>query len=55
MKVKVRCPVCNGTGGVEPDFGTGSIHSHGGGYVCDKSTKRCPACNGTGMQEVTRK
>ena len=36
--MKYRCPICNGKGTVELDFGRG-----GTGGVC-------PGCNGTGMQ-----
>ena len=39
-----RCPVCNGKGKVESEFGGGSPHD------CPQS---CPACEGTGMQFVS--
>ena len=42
--VKIKCPVCCGTGKVDSDFGGGCP----GG-----SKKSCPACCGTGMQEVS--
>jgi hypothetical protein len=44
--VKIRCPVCNGSGSVEPGFGCG------GEVTSDKSCKKCPACEGKGWQEV---
>jgi len=42
--VKIKCPVCCGTGKVDSDFGGGCP----GG-----SKKSCPACCGTGMQDVS--
>ena len=36
-----RCPVCNGKGLVEPNFG-------GPG-----TSKQCPGCDGTGMQWIS--
>jgi DnaJ-class molecular chaperone len=36
-----RCPVCNGSGVVEPGFG--------GSPTCG-TVKQCPACKGTGLQ-----
>ena len=36
--MKYRCPICNGKGTVEPDFGRGAT----GGI--------CPGCDGTGIQ-----
>ena len=51
--MKVRCPICNGTGGVEPCFGTGMVlDPRGNGYTAGGSSKPCPGCGGTGMQEV---
>lgn len=44
MSVKICCPVCNGKGKVDSDFGGGCP----GG-----SKKQCPACCGTGMQNVS--
>ena len=38
-----RCPVCNGKGKVESEFGGGS--PHGAPFTC-------PACEGEGMQYV---
>jgi hypothetical protein len=38
-----RCPVCNGSGLVEPNFG---------GVGNNETSKICPACKGTGMQFV---
>ena len=37
-----RCPICNGTGVVEPTFG--------GGVAGGITSKQCPGCGGTGMQ-----
>lgn len=37
-----RCPICNGSGTVEPGFG--------GGVAGDTTAKKCPGCKGTGMQ-----
>lgn len=57
--MKVRCPVCNGTGAVDPSFASGfegSSHPDTPGvryFVAGTTGKICPACNGTGMQEVT--
>lgn len=45
MSIKVRCPICNGSGKVEGNFG-GSC-----GRYDEKCA--CPACCGTGMQEVS--
>lgn len=55
---KVKCLVCNGTGAVDPSFGSGipgSKSSDGVSrtFISDISTKTCPACNGSGMQIVT--
>ena len=51
--MKVRCPICNGTGGVEPSFGTGIVlDRNGSGYAGGSTCKQCPGCNGTGMQEA---
>ena len=50
--MKVRCPICNGTGGVEPCFGTGYVMSTTDGYTSNVCAKQCPGCQGTGMQEV---
>jgi hypothetical protein len=35
-----RCPICNGSGMVEPNFGGPATGT----------SKTCPGCNGTGMQ-----
>ena len=35
-----RCPICNGSGLVEPSFGGSATGT----------SKTCPGCNGTGMQ-----
>jgi len=48
--MKVRCPICNGTGGVEPRFGSGSCDTPT--YTSTASSKICPGCGGTGMQET---
>ena len=48
--MKVRCPVCNGLGGVEPSFGTGMVKGQWN-YGSSSSSKPCPACGGTGIQE----
>ena len=37
-----RCPVCNGSGLVEPNFGG----------LGNGTSKTCPACKGTGMQFI---
>ena len=50
--MKVRCPICNGCGGVEPRFGTGSCDTPT--YTHIISSKSCPGCGGTGMQEFAR-
>ena len=56
MIIKIRCPVCNGSGAVEGwvasgqpgcDIGDGLMS-----YVSNELVKVCPACNGTGMQET---
>ena len=47
--MKVRCPICNGTGGVEPQFGTGCVNQY---PMSCSSSKICPGCFGSGMQEV---
>lgn len=52
-RMKVRCPVCNGTGTVEPAFQSSIVSVPGQSYMHSQSGKVCPACNGTGMQEVT--
>jgi len=50
--MKIRCPVCGGSGGVEPGFGTVIVYDSYNVYSSDnKSAKPCPACLGTGMQE----
>jgi hypothetical protein len=38
-----RCPVCNGRGKVESEFGGG---------IRGGPEKECPACKGTGMQYI---
>jgi len=53
--MKVRCPICNGTGGVEPCFGTGYMMSPTDGYTSNVCAKQCPGCGGTGMQDVDEK
>jgi len=48
--MKVRCPICNGSGIVEPSFGnwdTKLPSAHG-----VSSAKQCPGCMGTGVQET---
>lgn len=49
--MKVRCPVCNGCGGVEPSFGNGGTVNGGTSAI---SAKICPGCGGTGMQETDK-
>ncbi len=51
--IKVRCPVCNGGGAVEPWFGQGCVLVPGQTIAAAESAKKCPACDGTGMQTVT--
>jgi DnaJ-class molecular chaperone len=51
--IKVRCPVCNGGGAVEPWFGQGYALVPGQTIVASESSKKCPACDGNGMQTVT--
>jgi len=48
--MRVRCPICRGTGGVEPNFGTGMVWGNNY-YGSLSSCKICPGCGGTGMQE----
>lgn len=59
--VKIRCPVCGGSGGVSREFGVGGVSQMwypyynitpvpSGSYTYS-GTKQCPACLGTGMQE----
>lgn len=48
--IKKRCPVCSGSGSVEPSFQSPIVV--GGCYTAGVSSKMCPACEGTGMQEV---
>lgn len=55
---KVKCLVCNGTGAVDPSFGSGIPGSESSDgvsrtFISDISAKICPACNGLGMQIVT--
>jgi len=50
--MKIRCPVCGGSGGVEPSFASGGVYGCGNSTTYNISSKRCPACGGTGMQEV---
>jgi hypothetical protein len=50
--MKVRCPVCGGTGGVEPTFSFGCVGPCGTSSI---SAKTCPACHGTGMQDTENK
>lgn len=52
-RMKVRCPVCGGTGHVDPMFQSGIVLNPNGLYGSPGTGKVCPACNGTGMQEVT--
>jgi len=47
--IKIRCPVCFGTGKVSAEFGSGVKTNE---YVED-GKKTCPACDGTGMQEIS--
>ena len=49
-KMKTRCPVCGGSGGVEPTFGSGAVYYPGQSIASTISVKQCPACGGTGMQ-----
>jgi len=42
--MRVRCPICQGTGKVPYTFA-------GDGPVDSSGQKQCPGCNGTGMQE----
>jgi len=49
--MKIRCPICNGTDGVELSFGTGYMMSPTDGYTSNVCAKQCPGCGGTGMQE----
>jgi hypothetical protein len=49
--MKIRCPVCGGSGGVEPSFGTGCVYYPGQGITSTISAKPCPACGGTGIQD----
>ena len=50
--MKVRCPVCEGSGGVEPTFHSGCAYCRPGQAITvGISVKQCPACGGTGMQE----
>jgi hypothetical protein len=51
--MKVRCPICNGTGGVELCFGTGYVMSPTDGCTHNICAKQCPGCGGTGMQEIS--
>ena len=53
----VRCPVCNGSGGVAPNFGSGqngatTEDGKWNTYASNISGMVCPACGGTGMQTV---
>jgi hypothetical protein len=48
--MNVRCPICQGTGGVEPRFGSGSVLMPTTSSAF--TSKKCPGCGGTGMQEV---
>lgn len=41
--MQVRCPICNGSGIVEPLFGMGNCRMVGTAAVC-------PGCEGSGMQ-----
>jgi RecJ-like exonuclease len=50
--MQVRCPVCNGTGAVEPSFQSGMAKAPGETYTAGVSCKVCPACHGVGMQAV---
>lgn len=50
--MKYRCPICNGTGAVEPAFGSGWAPLPGQSYTSAVSSKVCPGCDGSGMQEV---
>jgi len=47
----VRCPVCGGSGAVEPSFGSGCVYSPGQSITAATSSKMCPACNGMGYQQ----
>jgi hypothetical protein len=49
--MKIRCPVCGGSGGVEPSFGTGQVYGVGIYPTSTISAKPCPACGGTGIQD----
>jgi hypothetical protein len=50
--MKIRCPVCGGSGGVEPGFRSGCVYYPGQYSITSAiSVKQCPACGGTGMQE----
>ena len=49
--MKIRCPVCGGSGGVEPSFGSGAVYGTGFNGVSTASSKPCPACGGSGIQE----
>ncbi len=43
-----RCPVCGGTGKVEPNFGIDKDPLFP--KLLPDGKKECPGCNGTGMQ-----
>jgi len=51
--MKIRCPVCRGSGGVEPTFASGCVYT-GRAEWCSAfvSAKTCPACDGSGLQEA---
>jgi len=48
--MKVRCPVCNGTGKVPKDFGLGKCKE----IPKDIYYRVCPGCDGTGIQWENR-
>ena len=55
--IKIRCPVCFGTGKVATDFGssveTNEYFNDFNAEQAKQGKKTCPACKGTGMQEVS--